>query len=767
MPNYNTGYWNFKSYDVFDVESLSSYALPQTPVKFIPGQYEAEDYSNKYIIWDFGDGSSKVNALSAEHYFYYPGNYSVTMTVMLSSGNTVLDSYRKDIQILDFVSNSFRIKPLSGSNTFALYLTAGNASPELTLERYNSLQTFGDGYSFYLNASGSNSLYYDDTKLDKEPYAHLLPTHRFFERENITLETGSVFSDTIIKEIHTTDTNLYGRLNSSSLVEPTSSSDAGAFFVGTSGSANFYFVDDSVNNNQYYIFATANTSNFPDNYTKYYNLDIDNELPIKNSSSVSYTVYENIYKQPDIIHISSNGIDGEGKKINTFNINPSKFLDQQISFVAKLKFNSWYDCKTLPTNPGYNFDFADNAIEVRLVTADKLTLVSDLTEYITFDTELFKNYRLGWLKGSFYFPTSAFDLWNTNGFDNTKQMFKLSAVMYTDAFELSGTSDAFHLYPSSGVNKVAKINENFDMSTYMKDLAFQPSIYKRPQIFDSFFGTILGSLSSETNAIGKRIYEKTSNFIQNNVNIDTCDIKNLYGYALEYNVDLDDYASTNLLINYPADLSRLVNLFSIKKSLLFGKRSQYQLNFNDKYNQQTKKNDTYTAAKDYRDGKIYGNNLGDLIEVGTGIIEKSDDYIVSYEQFSETYKLVRTNVNTIPTSSYPLSTFDSSWGWGLVLPNDFFESDNYIHDLSAYYNFYKFVPVVPGDWTNNVINWDDIFQTTINLEGENTLSAYLPSFMSNYNIDTSPLKYWDSYAGVIEQNLNYQLSIGLELLSAS
>ena len=196
MPNYNTGYWNFKSYDVFDVESLSSYALPQTPVKFIPGQYEAEDYSNKYIIWDFGDGSPKVNSLSAEHYFYYPGNYSVSMTVMLSSGNTVLDSYRKDIQILDFVSNSFRIKPLSGSNTFALYLTAGNASPELTLERYNSLQTFGNGYSFYLNASGSNSLYYDDTKLDKEPYAHLLPTHRFFERENITLETGSVFSDT-------------------------------------------------------------------------------------------------------------------------------------------------------------------------------------------------------------------------------------------------------------------------------------------------------------------------------------------------------------------------------------------------------------------------------------------------------------------------------------------------------------------------------------------------------------------------------------------
>jgi len=767
MPNYNTGYWNFKSYNVFDVESLSSYALPQTPVRFVPGNYETSDFSNKYILWDFGDGSTKVNSFSAEHYFYYPGTYSVTMTLMLSSGNTVLDSYRKDIQILDFVSNSFRFKPFIGKNSLYLYLTAGNASPQLTLERYNSLQTYGNKYSFFLNASGSNSLYYDITKLEKEPYSHLLPTNRFFKRENITLETGSVFSDTIVNKVDTIDTNLYGRLNQSTLVEPTSSSDKGAFFVGTSGSADFYFVDDTVNNSTYHLLATVDTTNFPDNYTKYYNLKYDSDLPVKNSDTAKYSVFENIYKQPDFIHISSNGIDGEGKKISTFNINPSKFLDQQISFVAKTKFNSWYDSKTIPTNFNYNFDFAENAIHIKLITADKLTLVSELTEYVSFDTELFKNYRLGWVKGSFVFPTSAYKLWNNNNIDSTKQMFRLSAYMYTDNFSLSGTSYAFHLYPSSGVNKVAKINENFDMSTYMKDLAFQPSIYKRPQIFDSFFGTILGTLSSETNAIGKRIYEKTSNFIQNNVNIDTCDIKNLYGYALEYNVDLDDFASSNLLINYPADLSRLVNIFSIKKSLLFGKRSQYQLNFNDKYNLADKPNDTYNAAKNYRDGKIYGNNLGDRLDIMDGIIYKNEDYIVGYETFSERYTLLRTNVNTIPTSSYALSSFDKSWGWGLVLPNDFYDQSNFVYELSSYYKFYRFVPVVPGDWTNNIINWDDVYQTTIDLEGENTLSAYLPSYMSNYNIDTSPLKNWDSYAGVIEQNLNYQLSIGLELLSAS
>jgi len=766
MPNINTGYWNFKSYNVFDVESLSTYALEQTPLKFIPGKYETDDYSNKYILWDFGDGSSKVNAFSAEHFYFYPGIYSVTMTIMLSSGNTVIDSYRKDVQVLDFVSNSFRIEPLSGFNSIYLYLTAGNASPELTIQRYNSLQSYGNGYSFFLNTSGSKSLYYDITKLDKEPYSHLLPTHRFFKRENVTLETGSVFSDTIINKISTIDTNLYGRLDKNTLVQPTSSSDAGSFFVGTSGSAKFYFVDDTVNNDNYHILVTSDTNNFPDNYTKNFNLNYNSNLSIKNSSTIYFSIFENIYKQPDLIHISSNGIDGEGKVINTFNINPIKFLDQKINFVAKTKFNNWYDSKTIPTNFNYNFDFAENAIQIKLVTADKLTLVSDLKDYISFDTELFKNYRLGWVKGNFYLPTSAYNQWDNN-YNNGNKMFRLSAYMYTDSFELSGLSDAFHLYPSRGVNKIAKINENFDMSKFLKDVSFQPSIRQQPQIFDSFFGTILGTLSSETNAIGKRLYEKTSNFIQNNVNIDTCDLKSLYGYALEYNVNLDEFASSNLLINYPADLSRLVNLFSIKKSLLFGKKNQYQFNFQDVYNPKDKLNNTHTAAKNYRDGKKYGNNLGDPIDFKKGIITKNEDYIVSYELFSKNYKLLRTNVSTIPTSSYALSSFSKDWGWGLVLPEDIYNKPTIATDLSAYYRFYRFVPVVPGTWNNNIINWDDIYQTTINLEGENTLSAYLPSYMSNYNIDTSPLKYWDSYAGVIEQNLNYQLSLGLELLSAS
>ena len=181
---------------------------------------------------------------------------------------------------------------------------------------------------------------------------------------------------------------------------------------------------DTVNNDNYHILVTSDTNNFPDNYTKNFNLNYNSNLSIKNSSTIYFSIFENIYKQPDLIHISSNGIDGEGKVINTFNINPIKFLDQKINFVAKTKFNNWYDSKTIPTNFNYNFDFAENAIQIKLVTADKLTLVSDLKDYISFDTELFKNYRLGWVKGNFYLPTSAYNQWDNN-YNNGNKMFRL------------------------------------------------------------------------------------------------------------------------------------------------------------------------------------------------------------------------------------------------------------------------------------------------------------------------------------------------------
>ena len=336
-----------------------------------------------------------------------------------------------------------------------------------------------------------------------------------------------------------------------------------------------------------------------------------------------------------------------------------------------------------------------------------------------------------------------------------------------------GVSTNFNIFSNKGVNRVAVINENADMTDILESYAFQPVINQSPELWNPFISTVMGTLSSQTNAIGKRLYERTSNFVKNNVNIDTCDLSNLFSYAKEYNVNLNDYATKNLLITYPPDLSRLVNIFSIKKSLLWGRRLQYRTNFRNRYNLNSDTKSRTDAIQDYIDGKTGANNLGEELN-NESTLYKKDNYVVAKELYSNTYKLVPTNITSITLSSYALSTFNDTisagWGWGLTFPDDleFGTGDNYstFYKLSEVYQIYRFNDVVPGKYIGNLINWDDEFQTTIDLkEGSSLSSTYTPYFLSSF--DSTPLKKWGSTGGIVEQNLSYQISKGLELLSAT
>tara|TARA_R110000851_G_scaffold15638_7_gene51540 strand:- start:3283 stop:5643 length:2361 start_codon:yes stop_codon:yes gene_type:complete len=785
MPNlpYNNGYWKFNVKNVFNTVCLSSYALKQTPLKFIPSSTEYDTlYSNHYIMWDFGDGSTMQKAYSAEHYFFYPGQYRVTMNIVLSTGEAVLDSYNQIVTIRDFIPNTYSFAP-SANNTV---LIAGQYSDEIKLERFNSPQSYSAaGYNFFINLSGSNSVYYDKTKLASEPYAFLLPTHRFIKRELV----GGMYSDTVLEKLSTNSELLYGKLldtnvhGKSSLVVPASSTDPNAFFVGTSGICGFYLVDDTENTNITYAFATLDTTNFPDNYTEYYNYPLDSTLPIKNVNSTYIQISTVQYKRPEKISITSNGLDGEGFVLPTFNIALTKYKESPINFVAKLKYNSNYSPK-----PSVNKlkllergqDYRTNHIKLSLISANTngipLTALrpgeedwdGNLSEYTTIDATLFKEKGYAFLKGSFIIPESL-------------PITKMCAISATGSildgdcnaqFEVSGKSTNFNIFTNKGVNRVAVINENADMTDILESYAFQPVISQSPDLWNPFISTIMGTLSSETNAIGKRLYERTSNFIQNNVNIDTCDLSNLFSYAAEYNVKLNDYATKNLLINYPADLSRLVNIFSIKKSLLWGRRLQYRTNFRNRYNLNSDTKNRTDAIQDYMDGKTGANNLGEELS-NESTLYKKDNYVVAKELYSNTYKLVPINITSVTTNSFPLSTFNSTltgWGWGLTFPPDtvFGENENYstFYKLSEFYEIYKFNDVVPGKYIGNLINWDDDYQTTIDIkEGTSLSSTYTPYFLSSFN--NTPLKDWGTSGGIVEQNLSYQISKGLELLSAT
>ena len=101
-------------------------------------------------------------SLCANHHYFYPGKYKVTMNLMLSTGEAVLDTFSQEVTIKDFVPNTYAF----ASSANDMSINAGEYSPEFKLERFNSLQSYNteSGYNFYLNLSGSNSDYYDKEK---------------------------------------------------------------------------------------------------------------------------------------------------------------------------------------------------------------------------------------------------------------------------------------------------------------------------------------------------------------------------------------------------------------------------------------------------------------------------------------------------------------------------------------------------------------------------------------------------------------------------
>ena len=272
----------------------------------------------------------------------------------------------------------------------------------------------------------------------------------------------------------------------------------------------------------------------------------------------------------------------------------------------------------------------------------------------------------------------------------------------TDTMEhaITGLSDYFSIYPNNGLFDIRKCGEDNDQAQNYKNLIYQEILNNKPAFFDNFLGQIVGSNKSDVNTLGIQVHAKIEEFVSNIGDIDYANLNSLRSLITELDMTYEKYNQ-----QFPPSLARLIDILSIGLSNQKGCKNQFEMNFDD---------------KGFGGKSTFGKNKGELLPIETTIFETGarSENIIAYEKFSEKYTLVNTNVisasrveilsSSVDSDafSYPLSSFNSSWGWNLVLPRGLEGID-----IKPYYSFYKFVPGIEGSYLQKFIDYANPLNT--------------------------------------------------------
>ena len=385
---------------------------------------------------------------------------------------------------------------------------------------------------------------------------------------------------------------------------------------------------------------------------------------------------------------SSNGIDGIGVNDTTFDINTINYTNQKIYFVVRLKNDDNFPLKNAP-----KLDFYDNTelYSIKLSCIDEFDQRVSTSFVSKFDYDdslggLFKGYFL---------------------IDEPIDNIKLRGRVLTETGYVEGDANTFNVYTSAGLYDYRKINEDNDQQRNYKELIFQDILANKDNFFDNFLGTIVGNLSSNPNTLGIKTYEKISNYVSNNSDIDFSNFNSLISMLQNLNIGIEEYKTI-----FPPDLLRVVDNLSINLSKQKGQKNQFNQNLND---------------KGYENSNIYGLNKGAQLPVLTTTLTAGRDtsYIVAKENFSGKYRLLNTNI---------LSAYDTRFddlgkrnyiklqegskgpsldflalqdGYSRLRKQDFNPYEGDISILENFYTFYDYISATEDSYLQKYIDYDN------------------------------------------------------------
>ena len=253
---------------------------------------------------------------------------------------------------------------------------------------------------------------------------------------------------------------------------------------------------------------------------------------------------------------------------------------------------------------------------------------------------------------------------------------------------LTAYSESFDIHPNTGVFDARKKNENNNQTQNYKDLIYQEVLLDKPSFFNGLLGQSVGSSNSSPETLGIKTFEKSANFVANTSDPDYCNVKALISMFSSMEIDFEDYNQ-----QFPPSLTRLVDILSVSPSKQMLKENQFQLNFDD---------------KGFTSKTVFGKNKGTYLPLETTILHtgEASKYILAYEKFSENYTLVNTNIlsainiDYTGINSYALSSYNDTWGWGLVMPKNITGID-----VLDYYEFYDYDNTIDGTIMEDFIDY--------------------------------------------------------------
>jgi len=470
------------------------------------------------------------------------------------------------------------------------------------------------------------------------------------------------------------------------------------------------------------LFASFDTQQFQDPESRFINYNNESDFAVLNDvpATIHFAISaRDVTSLIPTINFTSNGVDGFGDFIETFNIPKINFTNQKIFFIARFK-NGIIPLKREPLiESTVDLLITHNSNDtIRIFNTDNNSLIINEGDLTLSLISAYNTPNSGTIDESYAKFSSNFKslTGNNGGFfkgyltstlTGSDLRIRLIYESTTQGQTLTAFSTPFDINANTGIYDVRKVNENNDQSQNYKDLIYQDAILNKPMFFDNLLGQSVGTRDSSVETLGIKTFEKTANFVQNNADPDYCNLKALISMFRELNINFEDYNQ-----QFPPSLTRLVDILSVSPSKQTLKKNQFQGNFDD---------------KGFTSKTVFGKNKGDVLPVDTTILHTGDQskYILAFEKFSENYTLVNTNllsaieVDYITSSTYALSSYNDTWGWGLIVP----VSTTGI-DIQDYYEFYDYDNTIDGtliedfiDYTNSnctylqtVTSYDEIME---------------------------------------------------------